>query len=73
MKKLYFLFLFMLFACEDQSTEPDDPRSKAYYDAAFMEIENEEYSVLGVHENGSMMAIKPSVYGNSALSAVYFL
>jgi len=74
MKKslLLVLFMFVFLGCEEeQTTETEDPRSKAFHDAAFLEVENEEYSVLGVHENGSSISIQTDYSGNKALSAVF--
>ncbi len=55
------LLIFLTYSCQK---EEKDPLEKAYKNTAWIETEDDDFPIIGVHEDGSMIAIQADLYGN---------
>jgi len=60
---LFMIGSLFLGSCEEQKTEPDtNPEDFAFNNMSFTELENEDFSIIGIHEDGTLIAIEDNGY-----------
>ena len=68
---VFFSLLIIISGCKKDSEDINNDADKAFKNTAWVQTGDSEFEIVGIHENGSMMAVNTNSSETSVLSVVY--